>query len=391
MTEPPVVSLTRRLAVAGAATAGTAAMASAAGSLGAAAYFARRILTPDRRRPDDVLILEVTDDTVVLAATPDTRSPGRYGVWLHGGDGNARLGEVLSVSGDGERVTRELLGVDSGALAPGPARWNTSFWGRPPEESLGLVTEHVAIEGELGPLPAWVVPAAAPSDRWAILVHGRGNRREEALRALTTVHDQGWTALVPSYRNDEGVVAGPDGRYNLGLSEWRDIESAARYAVAWGARELLLGGWSMGGAIVLQFLDRSELAPLVTGVVLDGPVIDWGDVLVHHAKLNRVPGPVLALSRAMMGKVWGTRLVGVHDPVDVALTDWVRRADELTHDLLLIHSAQDDFVPIGPSRALAEARPDLVTFEEWPDGGHCAEWNVDPQRWERVVGEFIAR
>jgi len=48
-------------------------------------------------------------------------------------------------------------------------------------------------------------------------------------------------------------------------------------------------------------------------------------------------------------------------------------------------------VPIGPAKALAEKRPDIVTFEEWADGGHCREWNVDPQRWEQVVGEFIAR
>lgn len=392
-------SWARRLAVAGAATASTAALATAAGSLGAAAYFARRVLTPDRRRPDDVEILEVSSDSITLAATVDTRAPGRYGLWLHGGDGNARFGEVLSVSADGERVTRELNGVDAGALAVGPARFNTSYWGTPPEHSLGLPTEHVAIEGELGPLPAWVVPAdgvgvggdGQSGDRWAILVHGRGNRREEALRALMTMHQQDWTSLVPSYRNDEGVAPGPDGRYNLGLSEWRDVEAAARYAVARGARELLLVGWSMGGAIVLQFLDRSDLSHLVTGVVLDGAVVDWGNVLVHHGELNRVPGPVLALSRAMMGKVWGTRLVGVHDPVDVALTDWVTRADELHHPMLLIHSAQDDFVPIGPAKALAEKRPDIVTFEEWADGGHCREWNVDPQRWEQVVGEFIAR
>ncbi len=63
-------------------------------------------------------------------------------------------------------------------------------------------------------------------------------------------------ALVPSYRNDEGVPPGPDGRYALGLSERRDVEAALRYAVDHGAREVLLMGWSMGGAIVLQLLDR---------------------------------------------------------------------------------------------------------------------------------------
>lgn len=87
----------------------------------------------------------------------------------------------------------------------------------------------------------------------------------------------------PTISNDEGVVAGPDGRYNLGLSEWRDIEAAIDHAARLGApgdrpRRIV----EIGGAIVLQFLDRSPLSQLVDGVVLDGPVIDWGDVLAHH-------------------------------------------------------------------------------------------------------------
>ena len=78
------------------------------------------------------------------------------------------------------------------------------------------------------------------------------------------LHDAGWTSLVPTYRNDEDVPAGPDGRYNLGLSEWRDLEAAVDHAVRSGAQEVLLVGWSMGGAIVLQFLDRSPLADVVS-------------------------------------------------------------------------------------------------------------------------------
>ena len=69
-------------------------------------------------------------------------------------------------------------------------------------------------------------------------------------------------------------------------------------------------------------------------------------------------------------------------------TDWVRRHEELCHPVLLIHSADDEFVPVGPSRELARARPDLVTFAEWTVARHTKEWNTDPQRWERLVGEF---
>ena len=194
--------------------------------------------------------------------------------------------------------------------------------------------------------------------------------------------------MIPSYRNDIGARSGPDGRYNLGLSEWRDIEDAGLHAVQRGAREILLVGWSMGGAIVLQTLSRSWLADHVTHVVLDAPVIDWADVIAHHARANGIPAPIGGLGRALMGRRSARRLVGVHDPVDVAKTNWVSRAGELEHRMLLIHSVDDEFVPVGPSLALAGARPDLVTMERWDTARHTKEWNVDPERWEASVVEL---
>ncbi len=382
----------RRAAVAGAAVGGTAAVASGAGSLAAAAYFARKVLTPDPRRPDDVVIRAAGSRTVTLATTVETVAPGRYGLWLDGGNGHARVGEVLDLDVGRGLVERELLGVDHGSLSPGSARWNQYYYAAPPDASLGLATQRVTYDGELGAMPAWVVPAGEgrrdTGPRWAVLVHGRGARREETVRAVGPLHAAGWTCLVPSYRNDEGVPAGPDGRYALGLSEWRDVHAAIDYAVGRGAREVLLVGWSMGGAIVLQLLDRSPYAELVSRVVLDAPVLDWGDVLAHHARAHHLPPHVGWLARSMMNRRWGHRLVGVREGVDLALTDWVGRNEELRHPMLLIHSADDEFVPVGPSRRLAQARPDLVTYVEWRVARHCKEWNTDPQRWEQLVGDF---
>jgi hypothetical protein len=51
----------------------------------------------------------------------------------------------------------------------------------------------------------------------------------------------------------------------------------------------------------------------------------------------------------------------------------------------------DEFVPAGPSLALAAARPDLVTLEPWDTARHCKEWNLDPGRWERVLADFLTR
>ena len=69
----------------------------------------------------------------------------------------------------------------------------------------------------------------------------------------------------------------------MGQTEWRDLGAAARYAFAHGARHLILVGYSMGGAIVSQFMERSPLAPRVAGLVLDAPALDWKEILSFNA------------------------------------------------------------------------------------------------------------
>ena len=375
--------------VASAAGAAVAAV-SAAGAVSAATYLARRVLTPDRLKPDDSQILAIEDDCVTLLLTPESRQPGRYGLWLDGGRGHARVGAVLEVDEAAGRVRRVLEGIDSGELRIGPARWNQYYFAGHPRDALGLPSRDVEIAAEIGTLAAWEVPPADSSDgRWAILVHGRGARRDECLRAVPVLHELGYTALIPMYRNDIGAPASSDGRYSLGLSEWRDLEAALLYAVGEGAHEIVLFGWSMGGAIVLQTLDRSWLSDRVRAVVLDAPVIDWADVLRHHGALNKIPGPIEKLSRSLIGHRWARRLVGVHEPIDVALTNWEHRAAEVNHRTLIIHSLDDEFVPVGPSASLAAKRPDLVRFEPWHEARHTKEWNVDPERWDAVVRAFL--
>jgi len=380
---------TRRALQTAAVGVGAVTGAAVGGGLAAAAWFARSVLTPDPRRPDDVHVLAVGPDTVTFGAAAETVVPGLYGLWLDGGEGHARVGEV--VEQDAHAVVRRLVATDRGRLRPGGARWNQYWYWDSPRVSLGIAHHDVTVVGEDGPLPAWLVEPERSNGRWAVLVHGRGALREECLRAVPTLRRLGYTCLVLSYRNDIGAPSAPDGRYNLGLSEWRDLEAAMLYAVEHGARGLVLGGWSMGGAIILQTLHRSTVGDVVEAVLLDSPVVDWGDVISHHARLHHLPRVLEVAGTTMMGRRGARRLVGVHDPVDVAATNWVTRADELTHRMLLQVSVDDEFVPAGPALTLAAIRPDVVTLERWDTARHCKEWNLDPSRWEESVTDFLSR
>lgn len=374
------------------ATGGAVALASVAASFGVAWYFARVLLTPEREKPENTTVLEVGEDTITLRLDAETAVRGNYGLWLDGGRTHVRVGDILEIDPKARRVVRELVRVDIGTPAPGPARWTSHIFIGDPARSLGLPSRDVIVDGELGPLPAWVVDAGPEgSGTWAVLVHGRGAMREECLRAVPVLHEQGITCLVPSYRNDSLAPASPDGLIALGLTEWRDVDACIRYCLDQGAREVVLFGWSMGGAIVLQALEHSEHRDKIPGIVLDGPVIDWVEVIEHQARLRRLPRMLGGLVRALLGDRWASRLlVGAEQPLDLATTRWQVRADELDRPILLIHSRDDDVVPVGASVTLAGLRPDVVRFEPWEDARHVKEWNVDPDRWNAVVADFVS-
>ncbi|MBK7723477.1 MAG: alpha/beta fold hydrolase [Austwickia sp.] len=363
--------------------------ASAVGTAGFLSYLARLLLLPDRDHVDDVRIRHIGQEWITLSVTPDSVRPGRYGLWFPGG--HLRVGEVLDASSTS--VRRVLERIDAGTPQPGPARWNGWYYARDPRADLGVDYQDIVVRSDVGDLPVWLIEpdgSVGGRDRWAVLIHGRGGERPECLRAVPVLRRLGMTCVIPSYRNDVGAPPSPDGRYNLGLSEWRDVEACVRHALAHGADDVVLVGWSMGGAAALQMLDCSGLADAVSAVVLDSPVVDWGHVIRHQAEVLGLPPLVARSVTDLIGRRWARRLVGVHQPLDVARTNWEVRAAELRHPLLIMHSDGDDLVPGDPALALSRARPDLVRWERWITARHTQEWNTDPARWEAAVADFLS-
>ncbi|MGZ4650544.1 MAG: alpha/beta hydrolase, partial [Kineosporiaceae bacterium] len=85
----------RAATVRGAVLGASLVVAAGAGVSAVATIYARRLVTPDAEKPDDVEVLAVGSGTVTLRATPETIAKGRYGLWLDGGAGHARVGEVI--------------------------------------------------------------------------------------------------------------------------------------------------------------------------------------------------------------------------------------------------------------------------------------------------------
>lgn len=374
----------------------------AAGTVsGLAGLFARTVVTPVRTPAEELEILAVVQGEsgaeVILPVTEETTVPGTYSLVFDGGAGLARIGAVTSFDPRDGTVQREVEEVYSGELREAiRGRW-TGFI-HPSPRTLGYETEDVRIPVENGSAPAWLIRPGSQDAQdgrpagegvWAVMVHGRGSKRTEGIRAIATARALGMTSLLISYRNDGEAPAAGDGRYGLGNTEWKDVEAAVAYALDSGAREVVLFGWSMGGAVCLQMADRSELSSMVAALVLDGPVINWIDVLAHQARLNRLPDAIGRLGQWLLSNKAGRWATGLAAPVDLKAMDWLTRADQLRVPTLILHSEDDDFVPVGPSMELAAKVPQLVSFVRFHLARHTREFNVDPVKWDRAVRVWL--
>ncbi|MEH0059160.1 MULTISPECIES: alpha/beta hydrolase family protein [Auritidibacter] len=373
-----------------------------------ATVFARTVVTPTRRVAEDIRIYAIIEPYgprphIALQATRETTVEGRYSLTFAAGEGIARIGKIVDRDAEAGIVVREIEQIYSGDLtAAQKGSWTGFTWPHPGDA--GFVSEEVSIPVERGEAPAWYVPPQVPrvaesplptqtpefgEDTWAIMVHGRGSRRTEGIRALRVAGALGMPSLLISYRNDGNAPPAGDGRYGLGATEWPDVEAAMHYALSHGARQVVIFGWSMGGAVSLQLAAQSPLRDRIAGLVLDGPVINWIDVLAYQARLNRLPDAVGHLGQFMIANKWARRLAGLAAPVDLKALNWVDRAEQLQHPVLILHSEDDDFVPIGPAGQLANLRPDLVSLVRFTKARHTREWNVDPDRWEQATLSWL--
>lgn len=344
--------------------------------------FSSIVLVPDHHDwPLEVTVEGVRPGRITLSDGHNSEQPGVYGLdWRAG---HAIVGPVLS-DADGT-VTRRLSDV-RGYLVPGiHVGLDSHVYSGDPQQALALPYRSVGVPDPLGPMPAWLVPAApsAPSatdGTWAIVVHGHNDNRQNDLRIAPTLRHAGLTSLLISYRNDLGAPKSPDGLYHLGETEWVDLQAAVRYALAHGARRVVLIGYSMGGELVTQLMQRSRLSDDVSALALDAPVLDWRSLIEYNAEQIGLPGflgmPVEWTIDARANPDWDS-------------LDALKHPEDFHLPILLFHSTEDDLVPISTSDNFAAELPRWVTYYRVPLVGHTESWNLNPPLYDRRLRRFL--
>lgn len=373
----PARRLTRLALLAGGAVVGGAALA----VTGASAVLASMLITPPRVQLDDIRVLGLDARGVRLGLTPDTVLPGIYALAV--GEQLAVLGGVVAQDKTGvvrtvdERSRALLEGVTQ-------ARWSGYALSLP--QQVAERVDHIDVPTECGAAPAWIM-GDQQATTWCLQVHGRGVTRRETIRAAPIYLRRGIPVMAVSYRNDTEAPPSRQNKYRLGLDEWRDVDDAIDVAVARGAERIVLQGWSMGGQIALQVARRSRHRRRIVGLVLDSPVVGWRPTLQLQVALAKRPAwlvdTAVGLLESPASVLSGSR------SLDFDELDNVLHADAFSQPILLLHSADDGYVPPDASRALAAARPDLVDYREWRRARHTKLWNLDRTRYDHEIGSWI--
>jgi hypothetical protein len=135
---------------------------------------------------------------------------------------------------------------------------------------------------------------------------------------------------------------------------------------------VLLVGYSMGGAVVVSFLERSVLAARVAGVVLDAPMLDFGRSVDLGASRQRLPLVGLPLPQSLTDVA--TWIAGWRYGVDWGSLDYLHRAGKLQAPILLFHGSADTRVPVATSDQLARLGHD-VTYVRVAGADHLDSWS----------------
>lgn len=309
----------------------------------------------------------------------DTLAEGVYGLMWEGGNGV--LGEVLDRSGDA--VERELRVLRGAVPAPGaPARMDNFLYRTDPSE-LGLEFEELTLDGPVGELRSWFVPADGGTA--VLMLHGR-RRGElpELLRPIHAFNQLGLPALALAYRNHDRSTDSPDGLFHYGASEWEDALVGARELRARGYDRVILYGISMGGAVALEALKRWPAdAPEVLGVVLDSPLIDPYPVIELGAEKAGMPltGPLTQLGLFVAGLRTGAHFGSLRQ---------YRQAHEIGVPVLLIAGEADTTVPVSAVDRFAQAVAAPLSYVRLPGVEHVEAWNQDPEAYEEWLRLFVA-
>ena len=85
------------------------------------------------------------------------------------------------------------------------------------------------------------------------------------------------------------------------------------------------------------------------------------------------------------------RLTTLKSGQDFDAVDHFQHAHVYDRHMLIFHGSADNTVPVAQLDRLSEARPDLIEYVRVEGGEHLRNWNMDPERYERHLRQYLWR
>ena len=261
--------------------------------------------------------------------------------------------------------------------------WMTSPSRKSPEAtpaSVGLGYRGVEFPSTDGVrLSAWWVPVEG-SSLAAVLVPGWGGYKfdEHLLQTLPVYHDAGYSVLLLDLRA-QGESDGT--RRTLGYREVRDVRGALAWLQQQGYRldQIVLHGWSMGGATALRAAPGTGIAAVIEeAAYADLPILLKGEI-PEFVRFGRPLRPAILLAG---------RLFPDFDPWDVVPKKDAAKLSDEGIPLFVIHSTEDGIVPYEQARIFAAAHPDARVWKL--EGYAHVEAYQHPEYAQRVRAFLLA-
>ncbi len=232
-------------------------------------------------------------------------------------------------------------------------------------------------------IAGWYIPQEA-SERVVMLVHGKDSSRTEEFYQTfvnlgAALQHNGFNVLMIDLR---GHGQSGDARYSFGLNERHDVEGAVDWLASKGYRPGSIGvlGVSLGAASVVG---ATAEEPSIGALVTDSAFAEFCPILQRN--WNQQTGlpdslipSVLLMNRVMFG-------------YDLCAARPVNEIGRISpRPILLIHSTDDQMVPVSNLHALKAAAP---FAETWIVTGpeHARIYNSDPATYSQKVTDFFDR
>jgi alpha-beta hydrolase superfamily lysophospholipase len=345
---------------------------------------ALRVLWLGSKVSGDFEILSVTKVEgkvyIHLPVNADTESFAKQSLFWNSRKGHA----LVQRAPDGEHNQRVFEVLQNYGQEPIPTKgaWLSGWLGDEPE--------HFDLQG--GTFIALSNGTRAFQDlgnskRWVIHVHGRKATYAETVRNFEQFKEFGYNQLAISHETDAKPFGLGQGISHLGDTEWQQVQIAVEYAKSQGAESVLLFGWSLGGLFVNEYLDRVSEAKIISGVILDSPLLDYRSTLQLQAGRAGLERSIVDLIMRIITRSRLLRLLGFKN-VNIAALSALLHPRRHQVPTLLLHSSNDGYIAMNGVYRYQELNP-KTRLVEIPGARHCRLFNEDQAKYQEAIRRFL--